>query len=252
MGGEGRNRPVLAAQEKGPGSGRYSLPTCVGHRGHDPTKKCMPHYSFGKRLENPMFRKDCSPGPGYYIDSATTRFGTGGTPSYSILGRQMDPKVFKTPSPGAYYPEKVHPQGEKHAPAYSMSARTRNPKKDNTPSPNSYQLPSLLGSKVPNKRSSAAYSMAYRSSTGAFSEDLAKTPGPGHYNAVAPNVYVKKAPVYSMLSRSYMPGDSTKKPGPGAYSPEKVSCNKMSSPKYSLGIRHSEYVYTPHFAEVQD
>ena len=46
--------------------------------------------------------------------------------------------------------------------------------------------------------------------------------------------------------------DSTKKPGPGAYSPEKVSCNKMSSPKYSLGIRHSEYVYTPHFAEVQD
>ena len=77
---------------------------------------------------------------------------------------------------------------------------------DNTPSPNSYQLPSLLGSKVPNKRSSAAYSMAYRSSTGAFSEDLAKTPGPGHYNAVAPNVYVKKAPVYSMLSRSYMPG----------------------------------------------
>lgn len=95
-----------------------------------------------------VFRKDCSPGPGYYIDSATTRFGTGGTPSYSILGRQMDPsrslasllnlsafwhhifltEVFKTPSPGAYYPEKVHPQGEKHAPAYSMSARTKNPK----------------------------------------------------------------------------------------------------------------------------
>ena len=122
--------------------------------------------------------------------------------------------------------------------------------------------------------------MAYRSSTGSFSEDLAKTPGPGHYNAVAPNVYVKKAPGYSMLGRSYMPGgmlttimlkndnrarltcifkivfppfpDSTKKPGPGAYSPEKVSCNKKSSPKFSLGIRHSEYVYTPHFAEGQD
>lgn len=77
---------------------------------------------------------------------------------------------------------------------------------DNTPSPNSYQLPPLLGPKVPNKLSSAAYSMAYRSTTGAFSEDLAKTPGPGHYNAVAPNTYVKKAPVYSMLGRSYMPG----------------------------------------------
>lgn len=77
---------------------------------------------------------------------------------------------------------------------------------DNTPSPNSYQLPPLLGPKVPNKLSSAAYSMAYRSKTGAFSEDLAKTPGPGHYNAVAPNTYVKKAPAYSMLGRSYMPG----------------------------------------------
>lgn len=143
---------------------------------------------------------------------------------------------------------------------------------DNTPSPNSYQLPPLLGPKVPNKLSSAAYSMAYRSTTGAFSEDLAKTPGPGHYNAVAPNTYVKKAPAYSMLSRSYMPGgeyvlflsrcidriqytvitDSTQKPGPGAHSPEKVTCNKKSTPKYSLGIRHSEYVYTPHFVEAQE
>lgn len=46
--------------------------------------------------------------------------------------------------------------------------------------------------------------------------------------------------------------DSTKKPGPGAHSPEKVYCNKKSAPKYSLGIRHSEYVYTPHFVEVQE
>lgn len=77
---------------------------------------------------------------------------------------------------------------------------------DNTPSPNSYTLPSLLGSKVPNKVSSAAYSMAARATTGSFSEDLAKTPGPGRYNAVRPSTYVSKAPAYSMLGRSYMPG----------------------------------------------
>lgn len=46
--------------------------------------------------------------------------------------------------------------------------------------------------------------------------------------------------------------DSTLKPGPGAHSPEKVICNKKSPPKYSLGIRHSEYVYTPHFVEAQE
>ena len=142
--------------------------------------------------------------------------------------------TFKTPSPGAYNPEKVHPQGEKYAPAYSMGARTQYRKSkfaftplyvqllltswhllmlalcfhagDHFPSPNSYTLPSLIGSKVPNKQASASYSMASRPITGNFAEDLAKTPGPGRYNAIPPNMYTKKQPAYSMLGRSYMPG----------------------------------------------
>ena len=77
---------------------------------------------------------------------------------------------------------------------------------DNTPSANSYTLPSLLGSKVPNKQASATYSMSGRPTTGSFSEDLAKTPGPGRYNATAPDTYNRKAAAYSMLGRSYMPG----------------------------------------------
>ena len=132
--------------------------------------------------------------------------------------------AFKTPSPGAYSPEKVHPQGEKHAPIYSMGRRTgyRKSKQyslrqcttlhfflnkgDSTPSPNSYTLPCLLGHRVPNKPASSSYSMASRPITGSFSEDLAKTPGPGCYNAIPPNIYTPRAPGYSMLGRSYMPG----------------------------------------------
>ena len=38
-----------------------------------------------------MFKKDCSPGPGYFIDASIIRTGRDGTPSYSILGRQKDP-----------------------------------------------------------------------------------------------------------------------------------------------------------------
>lgn len=38
-----------------------------------------------------VFWKDCSPGPGYYVKSSITRFGTDGTPMYSILGRAKDP-----------------------------------------------------------------------------------------------------------------------------------------------------------------
>lgn len=96
----------------GPGPGRYQLPPCCGRSNHDPSKKSMPAYSFGKRLENSskswsatpaiirlklklycmvlfllVFAKDCSPGPIYYINPVLSRFGHDGTPSYSLLGR---------------------------------------------------------------------------------------------------------------------------------------------------------------------
>ncbi|XP_064407454.1 ciliary microtubule associated protein 1A-like [Halichondria panicea] len=243
--------PMIAAKERGPGPGRYKLPACCGHRGHDPTKKIMPEYSFGHRFKNSMFGKDCSPGPGYHVESAVTRFGTDGTPAYSILGRPKNARTFKTPCPGAYRPEQAHPQGEKHAPVYSMGGRSRYRKRDNNPSPNTYTLPSLLGTKIPGKTSSAAYSMTPKASVGSFSEDLAKTPGPGRYNTTRPDQCVRKAPAYSMLGRNTVPRDSTTIPGPGAHSPEKVYMNKPVPPKFSMGIRHSEYV-TPLIVEVID
>ena len=125
-----------------------------------------------------------------YIDSLT---------HHSTLPTSAD--IVNTPSPGAYYPERVHPQGEKHSPSYSMGARTRYRKRDASPSPNSYTLPSLLGSRVPNKQASSAYSMAGRPITGSFSEDLAKSPGPGRYDTSEIVSNSPKAPAYSMLSR---------------------------------------------------
>ena len=77
---------------------------------------------------------------------------------------------------------------------------------DTTPSPNSYSLPQLIGNKVPTKHASAAFSMTARSKTGSFAEDLAKTPGPGHYRILDPNVVKRRGPAYSILGRSYMPG----------------------------------------------
>lgn len=41
-----------------------------------------------------VFKKDCSPGPGYFIDATISRTGRDGTPSYSILGRQKDASKF--------------------------------------------------------------------------------------------------------------------------------------------------------------
>jgi hypothetical protein len=48
--------------------------------------------------------------------------------------------------------------------------------------------------------------MTGRSKTGGFSEDLAKTPGPGHYKVTPPDTVKQNAPKYSMLSRNHMPG----------------------------------------------
>ena len=42
-----------------------------------------------------MFKKDCSPGPGYFIEPQITKVGKDGTPSYSILGRQKDQSKLK-------------------------------------------------------------------------------------------------------------------------------------------------------------
>lgn len=112
-----------------------------------------------------------------------------------------------------------------------------------------------------NKDASSAYTMTNRGSVGAFDEDLAKTPGPGHYNMTQPDIYRSRRPVYSLQSRSFIPGrcelcryvagyvtfhwllgDTSQKPGPGAHSPEKVDMNKKRMPAYSMGVRHSEYL----------
>ena len=84
--------------------------------------------------------------------------------------------------------------------------------------------------------------MTARSIVGSHSEDMSKTPGPGQYHAVVPDVIRTRGPQYSLLGRSYMPGDGTMKPGPGAHSPESVNINKPQAAKHSLGIRHSEFI----------
>ena len=185
---------------------------------------------------------DCSPGPVYFVNPYITRHGRDGTPMYSILGRQNDPNCFKTPSPGTYSPEKVHPQGERYAPAYSVGARSRYRKRDGNPAPNIYCLPQLLGPRQPNRLTDPSHSMTGRTDVGSYCEDLSKTPGPGQYNAIEPNIIRTKRPQYSMQGRSYMPRDNTQKPGPGQHSPEKVNLNKPNPPKPSLGIRHSDFV----------
>lgn len=126
----------------------------------------------------------------------------------------------------------------------------------------------MLGSQIPNRNSSASYSLTGRPKTGGFVQN-SNTPGANTYKIADPEITGRKAPVFSLYARNYMPGgramhsqwfatitlksflDATKKPGPGAHSPEKVTISKKSAPAHSMGIRHSEYI-CPLIIDVSD
>lgn len=243
-------RPLIAAKERGPGPGRYALPSTLGGKSHDATRKQEPSFSFGQKLPNSIFTKTASPGPGYFVSPKISRHGTDGTPSYSMSGRTKDFKSAETPAPGAYKPEGVHPQHEAKAPQYSMAARTAIRGNDVTPAPTTYNLGSTVGAKAATVGTAPSHSMAGRTKNGGFADDLARTPGPGKYNVAAEPVKTR-SPAYSLQGRTYMPADATKKPGPGTHSPEKVTMNKNGAPSYSMGTRHSDYI-TPLIVDVPE
>merc|ERR1712142_1223514 len=244
-------RGIIEAKLKGPGPGRYKLPSTCGQIKHDYTQHMKPMFSFGKNLGFSYISKICSPGPVYCVDPQFTRHGKDGTAKYTQLGRRRDLTEFKTPGPGRYNNQTCHPQGERHAPKYSMGSRTKYRRSDAFPAPNSYSLPQLLGPKIPSATASNSYSMTSRTEIDSFKQDLAKTPGPARYSDVEQNIYKRKSAQYSMLARRFVPGDKTQKPGPGQHHPETVQINKPAVPKYSMGIRHSEYI-TPLISDELD
>jgi len=237
-----RKQIMIAARERGPGPGRYGLPSTVGSKAHDFTRHKKPAYSFGGRLDNSMFSKDVSPGPKYYVDPRMSRSGAEGNPKYSMLGRQADPNSFKTPGPGAYRTESIHPPHLRTAPRYSMSARTRMRKRDSNPSPNTYSLPNVVTGRSPYKQSAPCYTLRSRTGGQSFSDDLAKTPGPAQYKVVPPSQYKRCSPRYTLSARCFMPGDSTQKPGPGAHYPERSYTTLHRGRISTMGIRHSEFI----------
>ena len=55
MTSQSQGTPEIAAKIRGPGPAKYGLPATVGHRGHDPTKKRLPAFTFGTRRKEKVF-----------------------------------------------------------------------------------------------------------------------------------------------------------------------------------------------------
>lgn len=246
-------RGPISAMYSTPGPA-YALPGIIGQKDHDPRSVYQKGaaYSFG--LKSGKFKDECSPGPAYYPNPKITREGKDGTPAYSLYSRHADKLIFNVPGPGAYKPEEntVMETAFHKQPAYTFGIKHKSRGSDNTPAPNYYSLPGMLGKTIQSgKRQAPSYTLTGRSKIGGFDEDMQKTPGPGNYNTCDPNIFRNKQPLYSMLGRNVMPGDSTQKPGPGSHSPEKVYVNKRSAPNFSFGIRHSQYE-APLIVDVKD
>lgn len=235
-------RAPIAAMYGSPGP-CYALPTLVGQPQHDPRSvhARAPAYQFG--VPHHSSADTVGPGPSkYYPDSRIRRDGPDGTPHYSLYARRRELTPFTTPAPGTYAPERSLDHTKNKLPAYSFGGMHRSRTIDETPGPNVYSPPPMIGKTVvSDKRQAPAYTIYGRSKTGSFHEDLQKTPGPGTYQAISPNQYKSRQPVYSLTGRNMMPGDPTQKPGPGAHSPEQVSTHMKRQPSFSFGIRHSEY-----------
>ncbi|KAJ6652211.1 hypothetical protein lerEdw1_012977 [Lerista edwardsae] len=239
-----RPRGPVMAQFSSPGP-KYSIQGATGYVSHIPTKRKAPAYSMhGSR---PPLSKECSPGP-YDVPGSMSHRGRKSAPAYTMAGRPRV-KVDITPGPASYSPEKSNKVIYKRAPMHSMSFRTKGTKVDATPAPNMYVIPEVLGPHTVATTTSPCYTMVGKSKLGCFDEDLYKSPGPAAYRKPDTEIYKKRAPKYSMGTRSKLHGADKITPGPADYELGKVSLIKSCAPVVTFGLRHSEYT-TPLIVDV--
>ncbi|KAM5287874.1 ciliary microtubule associated protein 1B [Ctenodactylus gundi] len=232
-----RPRGPIAALYCGPGP-KYMLPPNTGYVLHDPSRPRAPAFTFGARL--PERRTTCGPGPGsHLVPGRLTARGLGGAPAYSIQGRLRPTPLCHTPGPGQYCPERAGNATYPSAPRHTIAPRNWGVQAaPQTPGPATYSVPPLMGPNVVGKASAPTYSIYGRSAVGSCFEDLSKTPGPCAYPAVNPGVYKPRAPQFTMLARTWLPGDNTLKPGPAAYTVDQ----QRKPGGWSFGIRHSDHL----------
>ncbi|XP_046332712.1 outer dense fiber protein 3-like isoform X1 [Haliotis rufescens] len=212
----------------------YSLPSTLGIERHDPRMRRAPAYSFGSRY---LQFKDDSPGPAYNVDSRVTKYGREREKGVTMAGRPS-PRPVANISPGPIYrTDSLGSPRNKRAPCYSFGRRSFPNFDGANPGPTTYNIPSTLGSDVTRYRGSRAVALRGRDQFG-FSYDWSKTPGPAAYGAPTP--MTKRAPVVTMKGRNYLPSYKQQNPGPGAYDTDKLFYGKQASPRFTIGIKHSD------------
>uniref|UniRef100_A0A8D0BJW9 Ciliary microtubule associated protein 1C n=1 Tax=Salvator merianae TaxID=96440 RepID=A0A8D0BJW9_SALMN len=228
----------------GPGPAKYGRNPCTGIKDHDFTIYAEPAYTMRVKSKDKCKR---TRGAEYVLSKThlgkSIVFGTQEHQFYNIP---------PTPAPNEYYVEKIHPPEEPNAPAYTMGSRTCYWESSPFPGPNHYTLPRTLGPKLPIHPSAPCVSMASGASVWGYAKDYVKGPGPAMYTIPEPDVYLHHQPAYSMSQRLNAPSKDYI-PGPPDYKADLVTVHKPRAPRFSLGIRHSEYSHgTPPLCIVKE
>ncbi|KAM6426628.1 protein CIMAP1C [Liasis olivaceus] len=231
---------LISAKFKGPGPGKYSRHPCTGIKNHDFTKFTEPAYTIRVKSSPKTIMVLESPGPCYYVDPSLSRLGIWRPVSFFMQQRGKSTGIDSTPAPNEYYVEKVHPVDEPNAPAYTIGARTPYWLNSPTPGPNSYTLPGTVGSQLCNKTEAPCLSRTF--GTPGHDYMPRRGPGPAAYTIPEPGVYLRQQPSYT-LSQRFNPSTKECTPGPLDYNAEQVTIHKPRAPRFSLGVRHSEYAH---------
>nr|XP_056721631.1 outer dense fiber protein 3-like protein 1 [Euleptes europaea] len=242
----------ISAKFKGPGPGKYSRQPCTGLKDHDFTKYAEPAFTMRVKSSEKMISVNESPGPCYYVDPSISHLGIWRPFSYRMAKESKSTSAIPTPAPNQYYVENMRPLEEPNAPAYTIGLRTRYWENSPYPAPNRYTLPGTLGPRLTVKQSAPCLSMGTSASVWGSATDRVKGPGPAAHTLPHPDFYLHCQPSYS-LSQRFQPSTKEYMPGPPDYNAERVTLHKPKAPRFSLGIRHSEYSHgTPTVCLIQD
>lgn len=143
-----------------------------------------------------------------------------------------------SPGPMDYCPEKI----KNPSPAFTIGTKHKHLEIPTHPvGPNQYYLPCTIGNKnyQTSIKNAPQFSLAGRNKFMSITYGMDSSPSKLYYPSLD---HVKaKSPKWTMVGRHYLPEMDKTTPGPNAYSSHKVTFNSRSAPKFSMGIRHSEF-----------
>ncbi|XP_009461933.1 PREDICTED: outer dense fiber protein 3 [Nipponia nippon] len=181
------------------------------------------------RPHGPIMAQFTSPGPKYSIPGTTGYLADNPTkakaPAYTFQRAKPPAAESCSPGPRYYVQPRVTSNGKDVAPAQHMGG-----------------LPKLKTAVTPGPTSSTSAAAA----TAAKSRHLplapssllplSQTPGPTAFPRVELDIYKKRAPAYTMGTKTGLGGDQTPKPGPADYCLGKVTLIRPRAPAPTVGL----------------